>query len=165
MWNLFYHHSFLKKKQTKNVFSVSGHSKSSGDVTLTVLHSFLSVCLRAIKISSLWRIVVIWRVPMGRSQILFFDVLQGRIQAGSDADIVIWDPKKLTVISKKSHNSVADFNIFEGMHVRGGPQYVISGGHVVMDDGQVSFDSPSYRSCRVNSSRQALVHTFKEHLD
>lgn len=62
---------------------------------------------------------------------------KGRIQVGSDADIVVWDPKQLTVISKKTHNSASDFNIFEGLEVHGGPLYVVSHGHVVMDEGQL----------------------------
>lgn len=70
---------------------------------------------------------------------------KGRIQVGSDADIVIWDPKKLTTISKHSHSSAADFNIFEGMRIRGGPHYVISGGHVVMDEGQLKVSQGSGR--------------------
>lgn len=70
---------------------------------------------------------------------------KGRIQAGSDADIVIWDPKKLTTVSQKTHNSTADFNIFEGLEVRGGPQYVLSAGHVVVDEGQLKVSQGSGR--------------------
>lgn len=32
---------------------------------------------------------------------------------GSDADIVIWDPKATRTISKDTHHHACDFNIFE----------------------------------------------------
>lgn len=66
------------------------------------------------------------------------DLLQGRIAVGSDADIVVWDPKETRTISAKTHHQAVDFNIFEGMVCHGVPLYVISNGHVVVDEGQVS---------------------------
>ena len=63
--------------------------------------------------------------------------LQGRIAVGSDADIVIWDPDQTRTISAKTHHQAVDFNVFEGMVVHGVPVYVITNGHVVVDDKQV----------------------------
>ncbi|XP_046654492.1 dihydropyrimidinase-like isoform X4 [Daphnia pulicaria] len=62
---------------------------------------------------------------------------KGCIDVGSDADIVIWDPKLEHTISVATHHSAVDFNIFEGMTCRGGPEYVIANGRVTVDEGQV----------------------------
>src|ERR1051326_1439069 len=46
---------------------------------------------------------------------------KGAIQAGSDADVVVWDPEASRTISAKTHHQKGDFNIFEGMMVKGNP--------------------------------------------
>lgn len=65
-------------------------------------------------------------------------VFQGRIAVGSDADIVIWNPNATRTISAKTHHQAVDFNIFEGMVCHGVAEYVMTNGHVVLDEGQVS---------------------------
>ncbi|PCI64618.1 MAG: dihydropyrimidinase [Kordiimonadales bacterium] len=62
---------------------------------------------------------------------------KGTIQVGSDADIVVWDPEATKVISKKTHHQNIDFNIFEGMEVKGLPSHTISGGRLLYADGEL----------------------------
>lgn len=62
---------------------------------------------------------------------------KGRIAVGSDADIVIWNPDAQRTITAKEHHQAVDFNIFEGMACHGVPEYVITNGHIVMDEGQL----------------------------
>ena len=64
-------------------------------------------------------------------------LFQGRIAVGSDADIVIWDPDQTRTISAQTHHQAVDFNIFEGMVCHGVPVFVITNGHVVVDNRQV----------------------------
>ena len=62
---------------------------------------------------------------------------KGVIQAGADADLVVWDPKKTRRISAKTHHQKVDFNIFEGMEVEGINTVTIAQGKVVYRDGDV----------------------------
>ncbi len=61
---------------------------------------------------------------------------KGEIAAGSDADIVIWDPNAAYTISAKTHHMRVDYSMFEGFEVRGNAQTVISRGEVIVDGGQ-----------------------------
>ncbi|XP_018019690.1 dihydropyrimidinase isoform X2 [Hyalella azteca] len=62
---------------------------------------------------------------------------KGRIAVGSDADVVVWNPHATRVISAKTHHQAVDFNIFEGMEVHGVAEWVVCGGRVVVEDGEV----------------------------
>ncbi|XP_075987088.1 collapsin Response Mediator Protein isoform X2 [Anticarsia gemmatalis] len=62
---------------------------------------------------------------------------KGRVAVNSDADIVVWDPRLERTISAATHKQAVDFNIFEGQQVVGSPQFVIVGGRVCLDDGEL----------------------------
>ena len=62
---------------------------------------------------------------------------KGSISVGADADIVVWDTEKERTISKDTHHQNVDFNIFEGMTVRGINTLTISQGNVVYQDGDI----------------------------
>ena len=61
---------------------------------------------------------------------------KGTIAVGSDADIVIFDPDEESVISAGTHHMNIDYNLYEGMRVKGVPEVVLSNGNVVVDHGQ-----------------------------
>jgi dihydropyrimidinase len=63
---------------------------------------------------------------------------KGAILPGADADIVVWDPKASKTISAKTQMSAIDYNVFEGVKVRGLPRATISRGEVVYEGGQMS---------------------------
>lgn len=65
---------------------------------------------------------------------------KGRIQEGSDADIVIWNPNSHRKISAETHHHATDFNVFEGMEVRGVPEVTISRGRVVWNFGELKVE-------------------------
>jgi dihydropyrimidinase len=62
---------------------------------------------------------------------------KGAIVEGADADIVVWDPEKSKTIRAKSQQSAIDYNVFEGKKVTGLPRYVLSRGHIVVNNGKV----------------------------
>ena len=62
---------------------------------------------------------------------------KGSISVGADADIAIWDTERERTISKDTHHQNVDYNIFEGMTVKGINTTTISQGKVVYHDGDV----------------------------
>jgi dihydropyrimidinase len=61
---------------------------------------------------------------------------KGEIAAGSDADLVLWDPHAQYTISAETHHMRVDYSMFEGFEVRGNARTVISRGEVIVDGGR-----------------------------
>lgn len=61
---------------------------------------------------------------------------KGVIREGADADIVIWDGESERVISKNTHHQKVDFNIFEGMKVKGVNKLTMTNGRIVYENGE-----------------------------
>ena len=62
---------------------------------------------------------------------------KGIVAPGADADIVVWDPQGSKTLSAKTQYSKGDFNIFEGMQVKGIPSHTISQGKLVFVQGDL----------------------------
>lgn len=62
---------------------------------------------------------------------------KGCIRPGGDADIVVYDPKHDTVISKNTHHSKADYSPYEGVRTKGRIDSVFLRGKQVVKDGEL----------------------------
>jgi dihydropyrimidinase len=62
---------------------------------------------------------------------------KGAVAVGSDADLVIWDPKATKSISAKKQVSRIDYNVFEGFACTGLPRATLSAGKVGWLDGDL----------------------------
>jgi dihydropyrimidinase len=61
---------------------------------------------------------------------------KGTIAPGSDADIVIFNPRVERTISAKTHHMNVDYSCYEGMTVKGLPEVVMQRGNVLVKDGK-----------------------------
>jgi dihydropyrimidinase len=62
---------------------------------------------------------------------------KGAIAAGSDADIVVWDPAGTKKITAKKQMSRIEYNVFEGFECKGVPKVVLSRGRIAWKEGDL----------------------------
>uniref|UniRef100_E6QIB6 D-stereospecific phenylhydantoinase n=1 Tax=mine drainage metagenome TaxID=410659 RepID=E6QIB6_9ZZZZ len=61
---------------------------------------------------------------------------KGVLAAGSDADLVLWNPNQAHTISAATHHMRVDYSMFEGFHVRGNARDVYSRGELIVSRGK-----------------------------
>ncbi len=67
---------------------------------------------------------------------------KGTIAVGSDADIVLWDPKKTMTIANENQHHGADYTPYEGIAVEGWPVLTMVRGKTVVKDGALVAGKP-----------------------
>jgi dihydropyrimidinase len=88
---------------------------------------------------------------------------KGVIQEGADADLVIWNGEKERVISRHTHHQAVDFNIFEGMKVKGVCEMTMSNGKIVFENG--NFTSNLKQGGGKFVERKPFGFAFERHND
>jgi dihydropyrimidinase len=63
---------------------------------------------------------------------------KGVVRAGSDADVVLWDPDRRGVVSAEADLSESDYSVYEGWTVTGWPVMTIRRGEVIGENGRVN---------------------------
>ena len=63
---------------------------------------------------------------------------KGVIQAGSDADIAIWDPNRSDTVRAEVDHSKSDYSVYEGWKVTGWPVTTIRRGEIVFESGKIT---------------------------
>lgn len=62
---------------------------------------------------------------------------KGAVAVGSDADLVIWDPRGHKTITAAKQVSRIEYNVFEGYECLGAPRVTICGGRIAWREGQL----------------------------
>jgi dihydropyrimidinase len=61
---------------------------------------------------------------------------KGTVAAGSDADLIVFDPHEEQIISVKTHHMRVDYSMFEGTRVKGVTKTVLSRGRTIIENGR-----------------------------
>lgn len=81
---------------------------------------------------------------------------KGTIAAGSDADIVIFDPVKKHTLSAKTHHMNVDYSGYEGWELTGKVEKVLLRGKLAIDDGKCLVEKGNGKFIRRNKVKQII---------
>ena len=92
---------------------------------------------------------------------------KGAVAAGSDADLVVWDPNATKTITTAGSISKVGYNVFEGRQVQGLPMVTLSQGKIVWMNGELRTERgagryvnrPPFAPMFEAAKRQASLHT------
>ncbi|WAJ30290.1 dihydropyrimidinase [Antarcticirhabdus aurantiaca] len=89
---------------------------------------------------------------------------KGAILPGADADLVVWDPTATKTIKAAAQKSAIDYNVFEGIEVKGLPAVTLSRGKVAYRDGEVRAETGDGRFVErpANAPVTKALSTWKE---
>lgn len=73
----------------------------------------------------------------GAARIFGLHPRKGVVEPGSDADVVVWDPRRVARVRAEADLSNADYSVYEGWEVTGWPVVTIRRGAVVYEGGRV----------------------------
>lgn len=62
---------------------------------------------------------------------------KGTIVPGADADLVLWDRHMERKISASTHHQNVDYNLYEGMNLRGAARTTIANSRIVWHEGDL----------------------------
>jgi dihydropyrimidinase len=81
---------------------------------------------------------------------------KGTIAIGSDADIVIFDPKEDHVLSSKTHHMNVDYSAYEGWPVTGKVKTVVLRGKIAIDNNECLSGKGNGKFIRRNKVKQTI---------
>jgi len=99
------------------------------ELRLTVMHNEM-VIKRGMPLEKL-----ISLLATGPAKIFGLYPRKGTIEVGSDADLVLFDPKIRKKIKNEDLHQATDHTIFEGWEVQGFPQMTLSHGEILVENG------------------------------
>jgi dihydropyrimidinase len=62
---------------------------------------------------------------------------KGTIQKGADADLILFDPKKIHTIQHQTQHSGAPYTLYEGRRCKGKPILVMQRGKILIENGEM----------------------------
>ncbi len=83
---------------------------------------------------------------------------KGTISVGSDADLVIFDPRVEHTISAQTHHMNCDYNLYEGWQVRGKCRTTLMRGRVAVDQGQFLLEKGYGKYLSRTGKRSGGIH-------
>lgn len=90
---------------------------------------------------------LVYLLSAGPARVFGLYPQKGAIAAGSDADLVLFDPKREKTINASELHSGADYTVFEGWKVKGWPVLALLRGDVIIDKGMLVNNAGQGRCC------------------
>jgi dihydropyrimidinase len=117
-----------KDKKVEDDFFDAAYGSPEGETMLPVVWSF------GVNRGLITPNEVVALMAENTARIMGLFPKKGRLDAGSDADLVIFDPTESWTVSASNQHSNASYTLFEGQELLGRVKKVLSRGQMVVDE-------------------------------